>query len=384
MIGSFIAMPRSRTAHPLIPPRKVVRLQGSFVPDGKSPKDLDPLFNLWIEVQDHLNRESRRELSRKAKEWRELEKAIHKLSPLITSVLNGDQEAANASPDVSELVPDVEMRRKVFDWYSQLINREPEAGELESSESDDSEEKHAARARVLKWKESIQTSTEGLLRAIESGDAGAAEALIDAVTNATLSLMLATRMYPEVMKEAAAMKTLWPVIAREEPGWEKTAANQIAGLELGKGMIKFKSPLRKVRGSDVQLPGRRWAKAAVRTIDETRWKVPYFFHMVNKLGGSDEWASWSIRHGWDIEDYPSWVLSATKLEPFSVETYDSWKALVREIIREQVPDFHLLPDWATQRATAEANGRGTPGEIQNAILDDIVSALKRLAPDASC
>jgi hypothetical protein len=378
------AMPKRVRENPVSPPDKVVRLQGSFVPDGKSPKDLDPLFDLWIEVQDHLNRERRRELSRKEKEWRELEKAIHQLSPLITSVLNGDQEAVNAFPDVSELVPDAEMRRKVFDWYSERINREPETGELERSEADDSEEKHAARARVLKWKESIQTSTEGLLSAIESGDEGAAEALIDAATNATMLLMFATRMYPEIMKEAATMKTLWPVIAREEPGWEKTAANQIAELELGKGMIKFKTPLRKVRGSDVQLPARRWAKAAVRTIDETRWRAPMFSHLLEKLGGSEQWANFSIERGWELADYPSWVVPATRLEPFSVETYDSWKAVVREIIREQVTDFHLLPEWATQRASAEANGRNTPGEIQNAILDDIVSALKRLAPEASC
>jgi hypothetical protein len=66
------------------------------------------------------------------------------------------------------------------------------------------------------------------------------------------------------------------------------------------------------------------------------------------------------------------------------QSFDAWKGVVRQLIRESVPNFHLLPDWTTQRMTSEANGRATAGEIQNAILDDIVSALKRLAPDSPC
>ena len=88
--------------------------------------------------------------------------------------------------------------------------------------------------------------------------------------------------------------------------------------------------------------------------------------------------------GWDLSEYPSWVFDAMALKPFSADSFDEWKAVVRQIIREQVADFHLLPEWATQRMTGEASGRGTPGEIPNAILDDIVSALKRLIPKASC
>ena len=62
-----------------------------------------------------------------------------------------------------------------------------------------------------------------------------------------------------------------------------------------------------------------------------------------------------------------------------------------------VPRIGEFRPWVEQQATrtlgitvrigdmtAESNGRGTPGEIQNAILDDIVSALKRLVPEARC
>jgi len=164
------------------------------------------------------------------------------------------------------------------------------------------------------------------------------------------------------------MKGTWPVIARDEPGWERSAVGEIQQLELGKGLSVFKTRLKQVRGSDVNLPARRWAKSAVRTIDETRWRLPFFMELVKKLGGSDGWAEFAVRRNWDIAKLPGWVGSAMGLEPFSEKTFREWKAVVRQIIRESVPEFHLLPEWSTQRITCEANGRGTPGEIQNAIL----------------
>ena len=52
------------------------------------------------------------------------------------------------------------------------------------------------------------------------------------------------------------------------------------------------------------------------------------------------------------------------------------------MIREQMSDFHARPEWSTQRNTAVVSGRKAPGEIKNAILDDITSALERLVPDS--
>ena len=105
---------------------------------------------------------------------------------------------------------------------------------------------------------------------------------------------------------------------------------------------------------------------------------------MNELGGPDGWAEFAVNKGWDTAKRPHWVSQSLQLKPFSEKTFNEWKSVVRQLIRESVPDFHLLPEWSTQRMTAEANGRNTPGEIQNAILDDIVSALKRLVPDEGC
>jgi hypothetical protein len=53
---------------------------------------------------------------------------------------------------------------------------------------------------------------------------------------------------------------------------------------------------------------------------------------------------------------------------------------MRDMIRQQLPDFHTRPEWKNQRSTAAQGARNTVGEVQNAILDDIASALKRIAP----
>jgi hypothetical protein len=339
-------------------------------------------MDLWNVVQEHLNQVADRDLAREEKEWRELEGAINKLSPWFNAAMQGET-MSNTAPDATELIPDKDLRRKVFNWYTEVVNRTPEKDEQVKAELEAAREEHA-RHQIKRDHWSISEAIQSLYNKLDTDGFEAAEGLVEVATQAALFLMLATRTHPEIMINVAAKTTLWPVIGREEAGWEKFAAGQISELGLGKGAPKFKSPLRKVRGSDVHLPARRWARAAVRTIDETRWKVPFFFHMVDKLGGSGEWATFSIHHGWDLAAYPSWVSSATKLEPLSEKTFDGWKVVVREIIREQVTDFHLLPEWATQRLTAEANARATPGEIQNAILDDIISALKRLVPEAEC
>lgn len=373
-------MPRPKKEDPIESARRSIKIHAAFQPDGTTLKDVELLMELWSEVQDHLILADERELVREEKEWSELKQAIEKLSPLFESVLKGDRAASAASVDASELVPEKALRKKVFDWYTEILSRKPEETEQADAELKVARAELNVRSRIQDHKSSITRGIESLCKSVETDGLAAAEVLLEVATYATFHLMLATRTHPEIMKEVAAMNSMWPVIAKEEPGWEKIATDQVIKLELGKGLTRFKTPLRRVRGSDIHLPARRWAKAAVHAIDETRWKAPFFLHMVKKLGGSDEWAAFSVMHGWDLADYPSWVSSATKLEPLSVNTFDSWKAVIREIIREQVADFHLLPEWATQRMTAEANGRNTPGQIQNAILDDIVSALKRLVP----
>ncbi len=362
----------------------MVSFHGIFNPAGDSSGGRKALTDLWIEAQEQIEKNRDREMAREEKEWEQLSKAINKLTPLITEVLQGGREANEVVEYVSELVPELELRRKVFDWYSEIFNRKPEDSERERAELLAAKQAQEARTKLQRNNRAVLNAFTRLTEAVEADEPGAADALLDAANTAAAMFSITFRRHPERFKKAAESNAFWPVLADTRPGWEKNAADEISRLELGKNLSRFTTRLRKLRGSDIHLPGRRWAKAAVSAIDETRWRLPFFVHMVNELGGHNEWAEFAVNRGWAVVDCPSWISSAMKLKPFSVTTYDNWKVVVREIIRDQVPDFHLLSEWATQRATAEANGKGSAGEIQNAILDDIVSALKRFAPEATC
>lgn len=363
---------------------RVLTLYAEFKPDGDPRDNIGSLMDLWMEAQTHLERVGRRKLEREEKEWAELQNAIDKLAPLVASVFRGEIDGAEVSEDACKLVPQKELRRKVYDWYTEVINKDPEEKARERAELEAAREDINGRGESLKHNRNILDSLNQLSDAAQEGDSKAAEALYDAAVMATSLLGIVARRHPEQFKAIAAMKGTWPVIASEEPGWEKTALDQIEKLELGKGLSAFKTRLKRVRGSDVNLPARRWARAAVRTIDETRWRLPFFMQLVKELGGTDEWAEFAVSRRWSLAKRPNWVTPSMKLALFSQKSFNEWKSVVRQLIRESVPDFHLLPEWSTQRMTCEANGRTTPGEIQNAILDDIVSALKRLAPDEPC
>lgn len=154
----------------------------------------------------------------------------------------------------------------------------------------------------------------------------------------------------------------------------------IAELELGADLRGFKAEFRKARGVEAHLPARRWAKAAVRAIEETRFRILMFGNLLRGFGSAEALAEFCLKRGWEITPAPAWVSKAARLKEFSTASLREWKAVVRDLVREQMPDFHQRPEWAPQRNSAAARGRDTPGELQNAILDDICSALERIAP----
>ena len=127
-------------------------------------------------------------------------------------------------------------------------------------------------------------------------------------------------------------------------------------------------------------PARRWAKAAVRAIEETRFRFLSLRGLLREFGSIEALSNYCSEASWDMGKDPEWVEGVVELKQFSSESLTQWKPVIRKMIREQLPEFHTRPEWNTQRNTAEASGRNTPGEIQNAILDDIISALRRLAP----
>jgi hypothetical protein len=216
--------------------------------------------------------------------------------------------------------------------------------------------------------------------AAQTGDASAAKLLLASASEATHLLQLLENYKSEIMGNIAAQEGLWPVLASAEAGWEKEALQRIARLKLGADSVKHKVRFHDPRGTDLNLPARRWAKAAVRTLEHTRIRLLGFGQLLRDFGSAEVMADFCLKNGWTRANQPEWADDVAKLPMFTCESLPAWKLVIRKMIREQMPDFHNHPDWQAQRNSAKVSGRETRGEIQNAILDDIASALKRIAP----
>ena len=156
-------MPKRDIENP-VPATRCVALHGEFKPDGNPRENLKPLRDLWIEVQTHLNREKERELQQREREQQELEAAIDKLSPLMASGLRGERDAALIADDLLRLVPNEELRRKVFDWFADLGSQKPETQSLEEQEAEKKELE--ARSKALECGSAILNALSRLYRAM--------------------------------------------------------------------------------------------------------------------------------------------------------------------------------------------------------------------------
>ena len=211
--------------------------------------------------------------------------------------------------------------------------------------------------RVLKARGSFSEILTVLNEAVEEGSVEGAEALAEIASYAAWSLQIEEQKKPELFRRVARATQLWPVMARHEPGWEKEALQRVSALELGADLQIYEVRFRKARGTDTNLPARRWAKAAVRTIEATRLRLLGFGAVVREFGSHQALADFCMETGWQIGEQPEWMADVVKLPAFSKESLPSWKLAIRKMIREQMPDFHTRPEWNSQRNTAVANGR---------------------------
>jgi hypothetical protein len=241
--------------------------------------------------------------------------------------------------------------------------------------------------RLLKQKEWLVNAHGAIIDGLSvmadaaaKGDEDAAKSLAQVAIHAAGLLLFTEKAKPELLRSVARGQPNWPVLASEEAGWEKRVVQRIADLQLGEELRWYKVRFRKARGVDANLPARRWAKAAVRAIEETRFRYLTYGTLLRNFGTTEALCDFCDASGWEFGRQPKWISEIVKLKPLKTESLPAWKSAIRSMIREQLSDFHTRPEWATQRNSAAARGRSTSGEIQNAILDDICSALERIAP----
>ena len=221
------------------------------------------------------------------------------------------------------------------------------------------------------------TATERLCELAFSGNSKAAESLVKLATHLSLRIAALEKMQPKIMSEIARHLNVWPVVANTQPALTAATLTRLNELGVAKDIGHIDSHFRKAAGCDDNYPARRWAKTAVSCINETR-----FFQQ--QLILREEIVVTTMKNGrWQRGEEPEWVSHTKDLPNFSQGpiAQKKWAELIRQMIRQQLPDFELRDDWSRQRNSCKQSGRNKRGEIQNAILDDIISALKTIAPD---
>lgn len=206
------------------------------------------------------------------------------------------------------------------------------------------------------------------------GDLGAVEAIVKIACDSGLSVSGFELLHPEQMRLIARRSPAWPVMRRDEFDDENRIRERLELLEVGQDLFWIRCKFKRLRGADMNYPSRQWAKRSVRTLEECRWRLS---HSSRKKMFQ---LSTLERCNLILAEEPAWFRDfGLPLSPFSSESAEEWIPVIREMIRTDIPEFHMHGDWTNQRRTLGADGRATKGAIQNAILDDICSALRKLA-----
>ncbi len=76
---------------------------------------------------------------------------------------------------------------------------------------------------------------------------------------------------------------------------------------------------------------------------------------------------------------PKWTKGLERIcRPFSERVVLEYWRKGKEIMLEEIPDFHLRPEWKAYHTRHYKDG-AKPGAIQHAIFKDILAALKTIA-----
>jgi hypothetical protein len=208
-----------------------------------------------------------------------------------------------------------------------------------------------------------------------AGNQTAAHSLVQIATHLSWRITALEKKQPKLAREIARKQNVWPIVIDTHLGWEKETLTRFEELGLGQDIQHIDIPFRKAGGCDENYPARCWAKTAVHCVNQTRfWQR----QLVSRKDSVDK----KLGQGtWKRGVEPAWVSETKDLPDYSNQTRPKWADVIRKMIREQLPEFHLRPEWENQRKSCKRRGRDSKGEIQNTVLDDIVSALKTITPE---
>ena len=194
--------------------------------------------------------------------------------------------------------------------------------------------------------------------------------LVDAVSWGITMIETLVSNNPEMMRQIASRMSAWPVQATIDCNWPAIVERlEKLTLAQSEAVQQSEPPFYPAQGDDTLLPARWWAKQAVRCLAQTR-------DTQKRLAAVP--AALFVQRRCKIAPAPEWARKAHALPDFCADkqVLRQWRSLIREMIREQMPDFHNRAEWAEHRKSLKAQGRNIP----NGILDLIVATLKTVAP----
>jgi hypothetical protein len=363
---------------------KNVNLCARFTPQGPEEKDRWIFYEFWQDARDEIHKLQKRDLTHRKKKLAKLQAARRKADPIFAKLLRDQMPVEAAKRKFRRAVPNEALAREIVDTWEKAVKLTPEEIARNKDDIARQEKELTHCERIFKARRAIENGLSMLGELASAGDEEAAKDLVQTAVHAAALLGIVERMHPELARNLAKRKKMWPVLATDDADWAEATRRRVADLKLGESFLPFRVRFRAARGTDINLPARMWAKAAVRTIEESRLRILLWGQVRRDFGSTDALVDFLIDHNWQYGKPTTWISEAANMGPFCSDSVRGWKTAIRKMIREEMPDFHTHPDWITQRNTAVASGRSTPGEIQNAILDDIVSALTRLAPAGQC
>ncbi|MDB6032059.1 MAG: hypothetical protein JWM16_2397 [Verrucomicrobiales bacterium] len=358
---------------------KPFRCCAPFVPPPK-PSTEGPDYLHFLDALALLRAEQRK---RKMKELLEHEQAL-KLFPealdMFLEALKPGADLDALQQKMGKLLKNPAHKKVVSGMIKQSVSlgsTSLEARSLEASQLKRDEKQLKERQKHVYTINRTTTALEHIAKEALAGNQEAFKCLFEITQFTGALFQLASLAKPELAQSLAKWSTTWPLLISKEAHTSETLQKHLAGLQLGSGLVRLAPEFRRARGADENYPSRMWAKNAVQAIYRTRHRFLMFGDITLDMETVTDLLE---RGGYDIERSPAWVRRISSLDVFSKGELKAWTEIIRDLIREECPDFHLHPHWQNVRRTCSLQGRNTKGEIQNAVLDDIINALRTLAP----
>ena len=201
----------------------------------------------------------------------------------------------------------------------------------------------------------------------------AADTIFAIAVQATFEVL---RMYlrnREVFDKIAPHHKLLPLLASIHPGTSEISARMEADAKLGSKTDESRQIHSRAWFMN-DAPAHIYARAIIESVKFNRELEPISLQ-------ESRWQKFDEKEGLQtvVQPFPKYVEGLNRL-PYYISpecVLDYWRK-GKEMIREELPDFHLRPEWESYRRRRYKTGF-KPGAVQHAIFKDILAALRTIA-----